>query len=334
MGKHRLYRQHISNQGMDKHNERNRPGPAESRSLSSNPSGAGGQRDVSSGHDYPAIAAASNRLPDSTGNRHPGRKRIPSGAPPQVKRATTAESVNKILNDPTVFSAIATPEIAKFDASALMADEQNFAFTCQGGCLLFIFQEPGIYEAHVAFLPAFRGAYAKQAFHIAARLMFMGTSAITLLLRIPDSNKAARHLAAALGAKKEFHRAAAWPTADGLIGRSYWTMRYDSWIANNAEMVACGEHFMWRINITRQEMGNEPETFDECAKPYFGALILMACAGRMDKGTILFNRFAAFANLPIYKLVSHAPAVIDTGETLLQFADGDFKVLMCRPRHS
>ena len=204
------------------------------------------------------------------------------------------------------------------------------AFICEGGCLVFACQEPGIYEVHIAFLPEYRGSYAKQAFLIASRLMFMTTPAITLLIRIPDNNPAGRFFYAGMGAKQEFRREAIWPTHDGHIGQSYWTIRYDDWILSNEEMLACGAMFIDQLSDFSGQLGHAGEEFDPCAQRYLGAFMLMGCAGQVDKAVILFNRFAGFANLGRFILISREPSVVDTGATLLQFVDNDFKVLLCR----
>lgn len=332
MGKHRTNRGKHHSQGMDQSGKRDRSDSPEQRGLPI-PGSAGSASVLPSGHDEPAPARASNVIPIGKPDIRRGaeRLRLHRGAAPEIRRTFNAPAdIDWILNDPSVFPALAVPGIDKFELSGLLSDGRNVAFGCEGGCLIFAYLEPGIYETHIGFLAGYRGAYAKKAFMDATRLMFMTTSALTLLIRIPDTNRAARMFYANAGAKQEFHREAAWPTAEGPIGQSFWAIRYDNWILSNLEMVACGEFFVHQLNDARERSGHAPETFEPCSHRYLGAFMLMACAGQLDKAVILFNRFAGFAKLPMFALVSHTPAVVDTGETLIQFAENEFKVLLCK----
>lgn len=331
MGKHRPHGGKHINIGMDQSGERGRSGGTERGSVL-----AAGRTD--NGVDLPAGDAGadsgrpSNIIPlgKSGFRRGVQRLRLPGRAAPEVRRTLDAREVDAILNDASVFPIIAMPGKQKFDTAALIADPRNIALVCEGGALIFACHEPGYYEVHIGFLAGFRGAYAKQALAIAVRLMFMTMPALVLWMRVPDNNPAARLFYAACGAKKEFRREAAWPTADGMIGQSYWAIRYDSWILSNSELGECGEYFIAKLNDARLQMGHDFEIFHNCALPYLGALMLMACAGQLDKAVILYNRFASFANLPRFALVSHVPAVIDTGETLVQFVENEFKVFLCK----
>jgi hypothetical protein len=249
-----------------------------------------------------------------------------------VTRSFDAADINAVFNDPSVFPLISIPGIETIDAAPLVADQRNVLLMAQGGGILFCWQEPGIYEVHTAFLEAHRGKHAIRSSLAAYRWMFTHTDCMTLLTRVPAFNTAAAGMCKIVGATKEFERKGVWPTPDGKVDMSFWSLRYDDWVRKTPSLMKSGDRFHKRLVEEKLRLGKtEPlHADDECHDLHVGACAETMYGGKLEKAVILYNRWARFAGYGLISLVAHEPPIIDIGDAVLQITGDTFKALVCR----
>jgi hypothetical protein len=248
---------------------------------------------------------------------------------PILARTFDPGDVNPILNHPQVLPLITIPGIETIDIAPLITDPRNVFLMAKGGCIGFCIQEPGLYEVHTNFLPEHRGRNAIRASLAAYRWMFTHTDCMGLQTRVPAFNKVAAWFCTFVGATREFERKAVWPTKDGLVDMSFWSLRYEDWVRKTPALNASGHAFHVRLEAERIRHGvqNPLHADEDCHDRYVGACVEMIYGGQPEKAVVLYNRWAAFAGYGPIRLVARSPLVIDIADALLQAGDGDFKVI-------
>jgi hypothetical protein len=223
------------------------------------------------------------------------------------------------------------PGVETFDVSTLIENPLNVFFSCEGGAIFYDWHEPGIYEVHTNFLSTHRGRYAMKAAMQAARWMFTRTDCMTILTKVPASNRAAAMFTAAAGGEKQFERKAIWPTKDGHVDMSYWSLRYDAWINRTPELIESGRWFHHRLEEEFLRHGHfEPQHEDEeCHDLHVGACVEMLKGGQPVKAVALYNRWARFAGYGVIGLVAKEPLVVNIGNAIIQVDGDNFKVIRC-----
>lgn len=232
-----------------------------------------------------------------------------------------------------MFPLVSVPGVDHLDVSALIADPRNVLLMGDGGGLLFIWHEPGVYEVHNNWLKAYRGRPALRATLAALRWMFTCTDCMVILTRVPAFNKPAERLAAFVGGTREFARKAVWPTPDGLIDMSFWALRYDDWLRRTPDLINAGRAFHARLDEEFARHGKTPVRHpdEDCHDLCVGALGETIFGGQPEKAIVLYNRWARFAGYGLVSLVARNPVIVDIGDAVLQATgDGTFKVLKCR----
>jgi hypothetical protein len=247
--------------------------------------------------------------------------------------------VNPILNHPHVLPLITVPGIETIDVTLLITDPRNVFLMAGGGCIGFCIQDPGqelsqippvfTYEVHTNFLPEHRGRHALRASLAAYRWMFTHTDCMALQTRVPAFNKAAEWFCAFVGATREFDRKAVWPTKDGPVDMSFWSLRYDDWVRKTPALNASGHAFHERLEAERIRHGvqNPLHPDEDCHDRHVGACVETMYGGQPEKAVTLYNRWAQFAGYGVIALVARSPLVVDIGDALLQVGDGNFKVI-------
>ena len=255
-------------------------------------------------------------------------------APPPLRRSTDAGEINPILNDPDVFPLIALPGQERIDVTELVADQRNVLLMADGGGILFAQQEPGIYEAHVNFLKAYRGQNAINETIAACRWMFMHTDCLTLLARAPMHFPAIARLCKAIGGTCEFSRSNLWPLRDGTFSDvEFWALRYDDWVRQADGLIGFGHAFNMRLIDEFSRLGaawEVPPINDNAQETRIGACAEMIYGGQPEKAVILYNRWARWAWRNTISLVARDPIIVDIGDAVLMFGEKDFKVLKVR----
>lgn len=249
--------------------------------------------------------------------------------PVELHRSFDAADINPILNHPSVFPFISIPGLEKIDATDLLANPSNVLLMANGGGIMFCQSEPGIYEVHTNFLPEYRGRNAIKVSQDAYKWMFDHTDCMVLQTRVPAFNKAADLFCKIVGATKEFERKAVWPTKNGDVDMSFWSLRYEDWVRKADGMQEAGHAFHQKLESERIRHGvDEPLHADEdCHDRYVGACVKMIYAGQPEKAIVLYNRFARFSGYGQISLIAKSPLVVDIGDALLQVGDRDFKVI-------
>jgi hypothetical protein len=252
---------------------------------------------------------------------------------PELRRSFDAADINPVLNDPSVLPSITVPGIETLDVTALLADPCNVLLATEGGGIIFAQQEPGIYEAHTMFLPAYRGRYAIRFALSACRWMFTHTDCMVLLTRIPSFNLAATQLARLMGATREFDRKAVWPTAAGPVDMAFWALRYDDWVRKSHTLSESGHEFHEKLKAERDRLGSiEPQHADEdCHDRYVGACVETIRGGQPEKAIVLYNRWARFSGYAQISMIARNPLLIDIGDALIQVIGDDFKAIKFKP---
>lgn len=106
-------------------------------------------------------------------------------------RTTDPVEVNAVLNHPEVLPT-AGLGAKSLDASVVLANPRNIALMGEYGGAIFMWSAPGIFEAHDYFLPAGRGAWAKQASRSMLDIMFDAYGASMVWAQTPIENRACR----------------------------------------------------------------------------------------------------------------------------------------------
>lgn len=257
-------------------------------------------------------------------------KLTPSDA---VWRSFEAGDINPILNDPSVFPAISIPGVETLDATALVANPLNVLMMSEGGGIIFVKQEPHIYEVHTNFLPKFRGRHAIRASLAAYRWMFCRTDCELLQTRVPAFNKGAELFCKLVGARLEFERKGAWPMREGpAADLKFFTLSIRDWIWRTPSLAESGVRFHRRLDEERLRHGvteeNHPD--DPAHDVAVGACAEMVYGGEPEKGAYFFNAWARFAGYGMISIVSRNPILIDIGNAVLQVEDQSFKVLLVK----
>ena len=259
---------------------------------------------------------------------------IPRQLAPSLWRSFDPDGVNAVLNDPAVFPLIAAPSAARIDMSGVLVDPRNVCLSTEGGVIVFIADEPGIYFVSANFLPKYRGRYALDTIAQAIRWMFTHTDCMTIQAQVPEFNRAAKWLCRAAGAAREFERQAIWRTAETPADVSFWAIRYDDWVKQAADgLVLFGRAFTKHLAAEFERHGHEfvQSENDEICDVRRGALMEMVYGGQPEKGVTLYNRWARFAGCGQVRLVStSSQVVLDIGTAVIVVADGSFKVAKCR----
>jgi hypothetical protein len=249
---------------------------------------------------------------------------------PEIERTFAPDRVNEIINHPSILPAVTVPGISiPLDMTPLVMDTHNFFLMAPGGCIVFIRDEPGIYEVHTNFLPEYRGRNALRASRAAYRWMFTRTDCMILQTRVPAPNVAADLFCRLVGATKDFVRPKVWPTVNGMVDLAFWTLHYADWVRRDGSVSASGHAFHVKLESERIRHNLEDPLHpdEECHDRYVGACVEMIYGGQPDKAVILYNRWAGFSGYGKIALIARSPMVLDIGDAVLQVLDHDFRVL-------
>lgn len=136
-----------------------------------------------------------------------------------LRRSFDAAFINSVINDERIYPWVAyrIPR-GTLDLSSLLADERNVLLVNEGGGVFFNWQGPGLYEAHIQFLPSHRGRWAFRAARNAVEWMFQNTAAQTLMAVIPRTHLGSQRVAKSAGFRATGHiNPNACPTPSGLV---------------------------------------------------------------------------------------------------------------------
>lgn len=111
-----------------------------------------------------------------------------------IERQISAEKINLIANDPSVYPWIAGPFEGELDFTETIAGDRVIALFGEYGGFIFYRIAEGIYDAHSAVLPAGRGKWAVRTAREALAWMFDKEDAQEVMMAVPHGNVAVRAL--------------------------------------------------------------------------------------------------------------------------------------------
>lgn len=252
-------------------------------------------------------------------------------APMSVVRETNADRLNEVVNHPYVRPWVGGGSDA-LDLSDIVSNPNNLLLMAEGGGLLFVKTDIGIYEVHTQFVPEHRGEKALQAVKDALRFVFTRTDCIEVQTKVPDGNRAALALVKAIGGEFLFYRPEAWPTDAGPVGVKHYTQTIHSWAGKSEASAVAGHCFHEALEAAKVAMGaaNPLHPDDDAHDRYVGATTEMMLAGQIDKGLWFYNRWARLSGYAEVAQIAANPPVIDIQDAILAVRPNGMEVLLCR----
>lgn len=248
----------------------------------------------------------------------------------QVRRETTAERINAILNNEVVRPWVADASDGVLDVTPKVSDQNNFLLMGEGnfGAVFFLKLMPGIYEAHTQVVPEARGGWTKQLTEACVHWMFTRTDAYEILTRVPEGHIAARAAALQQGLRYEFTRPDECRFRGRLVDVHVHSFRVQDWIPVAPNLIERGQWFHIRLNEEARRLGikTPAHTDDENHNRYVGASLEMCENGQAVKGVILYNRWAIVSRHKPVRLLTEDPVSICMDIGVLRLVDGDIEV--------
>lgn len=242
-----------------------------------------------------------------------------------ITRTMEAVFLNEVANHPSVRPRLGG--LGLLDLAPLIENPANVTLVAEGGGWIFVAMIPGIYEVHTLFLPHGRGRKFVQAAAHGFRYMFTQTDCLEIVTKCPDDNPGASIASYHLGFRERFRREDAWVPG---VGVSYRVFSIDDWFVRDAECAHEGHEFHTMIEVAKRQMDSSlaAHPHDRAHDQAVGAAILMAKAGRIDKGMGFYNRWSIFAGYATIETVG--PNAVDVGDAIVEIGDGKLRVLKCR----
>lgn len=183
----------------------------------------------------------------------------------KIRRATSPDFANAVLNDVSVRPEVADLKAGTMDVSHLLPGPNHMILEAEHGIVILAQVIEGLWEFHPAILPIGRGKWAIDFGFAAQEFMFCRTNAIELLTRIANGHRAGEAIAVRCGF------------------RPRWEM---------PDCVWHGKHQPYQVwSIVMQEWISEFEIKDVVAE--------MQRHGLERKATAWYNRWAALSREPL-----------------------------------
>lgn len=249
-----------------------------------------------------------------------------------IRRHTTADSLNEVVNDPSVWRWVHGAAEGRLDLSAVVADPANVLLMGEHGGVLFVRHQPGLYEAHTQVLPAGRGSWAIRMVRAALHWMFTHTDAVEIMTRVPKGNLGARALAKAIGGTLEFTSPIGWMMDGVIVPAGIYSLKIQDWMRSAGGLEERGHWFHDHLEAEYSRLGkieaSHPD--DDNHDRYVGAAVEMILGGQPDKGVIFYNRWAVMAGYAPVSIVTRSPLTIDIRDALICVGGEDFWVMSCQ----
>jgi RimJ/RimL family protein N-acetyltransferase len=148
-----------------------------------------------------------------------------------IAPASDARFLNLVANDSTVRPWVDANVVeGDLDLSPLLDDPQNYiCLVGRYGFAIFAALSPHLYHWHAAVLPQGRGKWALDAARASLDWLFTKTSAAAVFAAIPQPNRPARHIVAALGFRLVAVAPAAWPSPAGPVALFNYALLRKQW---------------------------------------------------------------------------------------------------------
>jgi len=248
-----------------------------------------------------------------------------------IHRHFTADCVNLVVNDPSVYDWVRGPITGYLDLSGLVQNPNNYFLMGEHGGVVFLQHQPGLYEAHTQILPAGRGQWAVEIVNECVDYMFTHTDAMELVTKVPLGNLGARALVRKIpGNKIDYRLKNGWVHDGKVVPADIFGMRVQDWMAHTPGLEQSGQWFHDRLVEEYAKVGKEHKLHDEDATHdrYVGAAIQMIMGGQPQKAVVLYNGWASISGYAPLSIVTMNPLVIDIQESLIVVRDNsDFWVM-------
>lgn len=249
-----------------------------------------------------------------------------------VRRHFTADSLNMVANDPSVYPWVKGSMEGYLDLAPLVRDRNNVVLMGEHGGMVFLQHQPGLYEIHTQVLPAGRGQWTIDMANAALHWMFTHTDALELVSRVPKGNLAARALVKRMNGVFEFKRDRGWVVNGKLVPADVYSWKLQDWMRWAPGVTERGEWFHKRLEKEYKKLGRRLPNHDDdpIHDRYVGVALDMVFGGQAVKGVVFYNRWAKMAGYGDIKIVTESPLVLDIVDALLMFRDEDFWVMTIR----
>lgn len=247
-----------------------------------------------------------------------------------VKRHLNAKALNPIINDPDVFRWVKGNFTGDYlDMSPVIANTDNVLLMGEGGGVLFVKHQLGLYEAHVQMLPEKRGGHTFRMVQEALHWMFTRTDAFEITTRVPKGNLGARALVRAIHGRLEFRLTEGWVIEDKAVYADVYSLTIQEWMKTAPGLVEKGQWFHHRLEEEFQKHKLPPDIHpeDPVHDRYVGVAVEMFLNGQRNKGVILYGRIASMAG---YHPVHLEGNLLDIGNALLMLRGNDFWMVRCQ----
>lgn len=252
--------------------------------------------------------------------------------PSLIRRHFTADSLNIVVNDPSVYPWVRGRMTGYLDLTPVIRDRNNILLMGEHGGMLFTQHQPGLYEIHTQVLPAGRGQWTIDMATACLQWMFTRTDAMELVSRVPKGNLGARALVRRMHGGFEFRRDNGWTFNDQVVPADIYSWKVQDWMRWAPGMISRGEWFHKRLEKEYKKLNRRipQHPDDDIHDQFVGAALEMVFAGNPHKGVILYNRWAVMAGYAPIKMVTDSPLVLDIADALLMFREDDFWVMTVR----
>lgn len=246
-----------------------------------------------------------------------------------LERHFTAERINEIVNDPSIYPPIRGHHTGPLDLSRITPNPDHVCLVGEYGCVLFIKHQMGIYEFHASVLPEGRGEWMIEANHAVFHWMFTKTDAFELLTKCPHGNIPAKIGAKAVGCSLRFTTRPTWPQDGKLVPVDVYSIILQEWVKNANNLVESGKWFHNLLDIAYTECGKALDIHenDDVHNRYVGSAVEMIRGGQVGKAINFYNRWAVMSDYKKIGVVSTDPLVIDIDEAKLKIINNNFEVV-------
>lgn len=245
-----------------------------------------------------------------------------------LTRTTDATFFNSVLNHPRVYPWVKGSKTEPLDVGKVIENRNNILLTGEGGGVLLQKLDIGLYEAHTAVLPDYRGDWTLQMGRMVLDLMFCCTDAVEILTKCPHGNVMASAGAKAIGAVCDFTTRPLWPLNSKLVPIDVYAVRIQDWIKRSDHSFEAGQevHRMLRAHGVPVDHGT-----DEDHDRYVGAAWEMIQNGQVEKGVHFYYRWAVMSGYRPITIISGDPLRLDIGNAILALVDGKWAIVKAQP---
>lgn len=231
----------------------------------------------------------------------------------ELIRATDAEALNAIVNNPAIYPLVHGVVEGPMDLSPIVANPENHVLIAEHGAVVFAIRQIGLYEMTVTVLPGWRDEWAMRMVKSALEWAFTHTSAIEIYVRAPDIAPGAYPFAQALGFVFEFTSSNGWIYEAAPTSAAVLSLKIQDWMRTAPDLSGAAQSFHASMAREFQRSGREDyvQALDGVRDRYIGAAAKMIQGGQPHKGVIFYNRFAMMMGLQPIGLLGVDPVVLE-----------------------